>query len=908
MHSKSNPPLTGRPITGRPQSTPKRRILQHYKCLSFEKSLLVISFFLIVLNSSAQNSNITLSLKNVTLEEVLKEIKEQSGKSILYNNNLIEKFNNESIDIKNLYFEEVLKQILNPKKLNFRIVEDVIVIEPNQTRKERRKNEIRTQIIRGTIIDKQTKVTLPGANIIALNTKPYVTAISDETGNYILEGVPLGRHNVMISYMGYKTITVPNLIISASKEFVLYVNLEEKLNIIEKVKVSAHNKKDAINGSASVSARSFTIEETQRYAGSMGDPSKMASNYAGVVSVNDGRNDIVIRGNAPGGLLWKLEGIQIPNPNHFSTYGTTGGPVPVINPNSLTNSDFFTGAFPAEYGNATAGVFDLKMRNGDDKKHEFMFQYSFMGIEAGLEGPLSKKSKSSYIVNYRYSTLGILDEIGLLGKNTIPAIPKYQDLNFKICFPKTKIGKFSLFGIGGLAHMEYMFKEENDDDFDTHDENENLNNNIFSNMLAVGLSHLKLFSEKSYLKTVIAYTGMSMGESTDTIISINSTLPKRDAKGYENKFILNSFYSYKLNPKNNFKIGLSYTFADQFYIDSTVTETGDFKNSLSADGNYMFLSLYGQWQHKFSDKSILNSGIHSQYLTFNNTFSVEPRIGFRYLPNKKHSFSMGAGLHSQMQASILYLFETQLPDNSYIRTNSDLKMTKSLHLIVAYDYSPAKNFRFKIEPYFQYIFDAPVEKRKSTFSALNIGADFIYPVVDSLYSKGTGKNYGLDITIEKFFSKSYYFLVTGSLYESKYKGSDGVERNTIFNGNYSINALGGVEIKLGKFSALSLDTKISFLGNRRFIPVNLQNSDTAGHTIYNYDSAYSERYKDYFRLDLKAGIRWNRKKTTHYFVVDILNVFNNRNIDKQLYNRNVSAMSTMYQMGRFPNFIYKIEF
>ena len=319
-----------------------------FERINFVKLFLVIVFMSGSLYVSAQNSNVNISLENVPVKEKPDEAKEQ-------------------------------------------------------TRKDKKTNRKFTQTIRGTVIDDQTKTTLPGANIIVVNSNPLIGTVSDANGNFALEKVPVGRHDLMASYMGYKTISIPNLIITSAKEFVVEIKLEEEINTIEEVKVIAHNKKDALNTASTVSARSFTIEETLRYAGSMGDPSKMAANYGGVVSVDDGRNDIIIRGNAPGGLLWKLEGIQIPNPNHFSTYGTTGGPVPIINQHNLANSDFFTGAFPAEYGNATAGVFDLRMRNGNHQKHEFTFQFSFMGTELGIEGPITKKSKSSYLFNYRYS-------------------------------------------------------------------------------------------------------------------------------------------------------------------------------------------------------------------------------------------------------------------------------------------------------------------------------------------------------------------------------------------------------------------------------------------------------------------------------------------------------------------------
>ena len=292
-----------------------------------------------------------------------------------------------------------------------------------------------TQTLRGRIVDEVDNTPLIGVNIIVVSTTDaQLGSTTDVEGNYRIENVPVGRQTLKVTYVGYEEQTVSNIVVTAGKEVVLNFGLRESVSQLNELVIVADTKEDKTatnNDLAVVSARSFNVDDTKRYAGALGDPSRMAANFAGVVGGNDSRNDIVVRGNSPTGMLWQLEGLNIPNPNHFGALVSTGGPVSILNNNNLDKSDFMTSAFPAQYGNATAGVFDLKLRDGNNQKREFMGQVGFNGFEFGAEGPFSKTSKASYILNYRYSTLAIFQALGIefgTGSNT----PLYQDLNFKV--------------------------------------------------------------------------------------------------------------------------------------------------------------------------------------------------------------------------------------------------------------------------------------------------------------------------------------------------------------------------------------------------------------------------------------------------------------------------------------------
>lgn len=764
-----------------------------------------------------------------------------------------------------------------------------------------------TQTIRGTVTDKQSKETLIGAGIVLIDSTTFKAASTDINGNFRLDNVEVGRRTFKISYMGYRD-NFATVIVTSGKEVVLNIELEQSVVTTKDVVITAEREKDKSNNQlATVSARSFTIEETSRYAGSIGDPSRMAANYAGVSGANDSRNDIIIRGNSPLGLLWRLNGIEIPNPNHFGSLGSTGGPVSILNNNVLDKSDFMTGAFPAEYGNALAGVFDLQMRSGNNEKHEFLGQVGFNGFELGAEGPLKRKNNSSYLVNYRYSTLGVFNELGI-NVGTGAAVPKYQDLSFKFDLPTQKAGRFTVFGIGGMSNIEVLDKDRDTTKENLYD-NDIRSDGYFSNNMAVmGIGHTYFFNTTTFSK--INFSASHSGEKyeIDTIRDYDeAAIPQYRNNSSQQKYITDISINKKFSAKNFLKTGITINFYNFDYVDSVYND-GEWKSLTDFQGQAALYKFYSQWQHRFTDHLTLNSGVFAQMYDLNNTYAVEPRLGLRWEIRSNQSISLGTGLHSQIQPQYIYVVKSKMADDSYIQTNKDLDLTRSYHAVLAYDRTLTTDMRLKVETYYQYLFDVPVEKRKTHFSVLNEGADFQVSGVDSLFNDGTGTNYGVEITLEKFYSRGFYFLLTGSFFESKYKGSDGIERNTAFNGNYVTNALAGREWTIRNKNVIAINLKTTYAGGKRYIPIDLKESQLTGETEYDFDHAYEDRRKDYFRTDIKFAYRVNRKKATHEFALDINNIFDTQNIFQQTYNAKTNSVKTEYQLGFLPIPMYKLTF
>lgn len=767
-----------------------------------------------------------------------------------------------------------------------------------------------SQTIKGTVIDKQSQSPIPGVLITILSSDPIKKTLTDLDGLYKLENVAPGRYDIQFKYTGYKEITIPNVIVTVGKEVVLDVSLEEKVSDIKEVTIVGNKKNETINELSSVSARSFSTEEVNRFAGGRSDPSRMAANFAGVSTPDDTRNDIVIRGNSPTGVLWRIEGLNVPNPNHFSTIGTTGGPVSGINTNLLKNSDFFTSAFPAEYGNANAGVFDLGFRNGNSDKREHMLQFGMLtGLEAMSEGPIKKGNGSSYVFAYRYSFTGIAQAIGLNIGTT--ATPFYQDLSFKINSGKTKLGRFTLFGLAGTSRISFKH-----DKIDTNDlfAFPNRDSYFTSKVALFGLSHTARVNDKSYFKTIVGVTLSGSDYDEDTINKqTNEVTRVLENQTTQIRFSFNSSYNLKVNSKLFLKFGVleELVHLNLFYRNRNWSpdwiQIWDFNDYTS------LVQGYGHMKYNFSDKLTLNLGVRTQYLTLNKSFSLEPRFGLKLQLNQKNALSFGYGMHSQMQPTDVYFYRTLDANNVYQQTNKNLDFTRSQHFVLGYDVNPVKDWRVKTEVYYQYISNVPVTIDSSSYSMLNTGAGFTPNEEGYLQNTGTGENYGFELTIEKFFSKGYYALLTGSIYESTYKGSDGVKHNTAFNGKFVYNILLGKEFKIGKEkrNTFSIDVKFTQAGGRFFTPIDLAASQVAQRQILMGDDyAFTARNPDFLRMDVKTGFTFNSKKrkVSQSVFFDIQNVTNNKNVFAQRYNVNTNSINTAYQIGLFPNFVYKLQF
>ncbi len=554
------------------------------------------------------------------------------------------------------------------------------------------------------------------------------------------------------------------------------------------------------------------------------------------------------------------------------------------------------------------GVFDLKMRNGNNEKHEFLFQFGFNGAELMAEGPLSKKKKASYLISYRYNDLVLFQKMGVsIGTN---ALPVYQDLSFKLNFPHKK-GVTSIFGLGGLSDISILAEETGENDVYALD---NSNTYYSSTVGILGLNHKRRIGNSSYVNFSLAYqTGINDIKNDTVDLNYQNPFLTYLNKSYINKLTSVAFYNKKLNSKNVFKTGLQ---TDVYFLnlnDSVYQRSiEEYVVLRSFKGNLMLFQPYFQYQYRPNPNMTFNVGVHYQILTNNNTGMIEPRAGWNWFPTEKSKISFGYGLHSQMLPMEVYFYETMV-NNEKIKPNEKLGFSKSHHFILGYQHFFPFGIQAKAELYYQHLFDIPVDVNINSYSMANFGANFVDPFPMYMANNGLGRNYGLDLTLEKYLDKGFYFLVTGSLYQSFYTPSNGKEYNTAFSGDYTFNALSGYEFKFkpkknGQQHSLTLDLKFTRNGGRRYTQILLEESIAINNEVRDNENAFSLKYDDYMKGDIRIGYRIVGKKITQEFALDMQNFTNRKNILLEQYNPNTQQIDQTFQTGRLPIGLYRIYF
>jgi hypothetical protein len=770
------------------------------------------------------------------------------------------------------------------------------------------------QWVKGTVVDKESRIPLAGAVVRIADMDATFAQTTDSAGHFSIAGVTTGKHIVATSYMGYHEQILPDVLVTSGKEVILVIELEEAAVKMKEVTISS--KREHVNEMAVVSAKTFDVQETERYAGSRADPARMVSNFAGVQGGNDSRNDIVVRGNSPQGVLWRLEGIDIPNPNHFSVPGTTGGPVTMLNSKVLANCDFFTGAFPAEYGNGVAAAFDLKFRNGNSERYEYTAQLGLLGTELAVEGPLSKKTGASFLVAYRYSTLQLFQSFNI--KIGTSSVPRYQDLNLKVNLPLGKKDNLSFFGIAGTSSIDLVVSKLTAPTSELYGESDRDQYFTSGNAVA-GAQYRHTFSNKVYTQVTIAQT-------VADVVARHEKVFRNTAYGVDSlKHILGfNFRTFstvahwmlnkKISATQTLRVGLLSNYYYLNLADSSrqyPTTLQQWQHRLNFTGGTQLLQAYLQYKFRPHSNITVNTGLHGQYLTHNASAAIEPRIAMLWLLGRQYRFTAGYGLHSQLQP--LYQYFAQLP-GSTVQHNREIGFTRSHHLIAGVENTIKNSIRLKVETYYQYLFDVPIETRvNSSYSALNQGSSFSRDFPGYLQNTGVGYNYGAEFTAEKRMQQGYYVLLTGSVFDSRAKGNDGIYRNTDFNTGYAANALMGFERPFGKHNTLIGGAKVTIAGGRLYSPVDTGASRTYGDAVVVDAQRNTLRLPAYFRADIRLGVRLDRNQLTHEICVDLVNLLNTKNVLSYAWSYDLATQGKQpfyyqYQLGFLPLFYYRVDF
>jgi hypothetical protein len=740
-----------------------------------------------------------------------------------------------------------------------------------------------SQTVRGNISDATNQQKLARVTVSLAETE-YKT-FTNENGDFIIKNVPPGRYTAIVTNVGYSTKKITELLLQSGKELILNVTLEPSVNQLSETTVTATSPN--LSG-ALTSINTITTEQVMRYPATFMDPARLAQSFAGVAVNNDQSNGISVRGNNPNTLQWRLEGVEIVNPNHTSNAGTfgdlptaAGGGVNILSAQLLGNMNFLTGAFPAEYGNVLGGVMDMRLRKGNDTEREYTAQMGFIGIDLSAEGPFSKKSKASYLVNYRYSFTGLL---GLGGIDFGGEAIAFQDLSFNFSIPTKKLGDFTIFGMGGKSSNVFTSPENSTE---WEEEKDQYNIDFQSKMGAAGVTHEKRFGNVLW-RNVVAISGT---ESERLQASSFGDRPNSLSQNFLSKRLisLSSILQQPLGKRNSIKYGMYAT------LQKDGLSIQEIANRKFFDENTL-LQPFATVTLRPSERLTANIGVHYLYYSMSNSNSVEPRLSAAYRLNEKQTISAGYGLHSQQQPPLLY-------------ATSRLDLNKAHHFILNHTFITSKSSFFKTELFYQRLFNIPnIPINQSLIFPISSGINLIDVVPFTQYvNSGNGTNYGVEFTYQKYLTDGFFILANTTLYSSTFEIANQTF-DTRFNGNYIFNLTIGKEWERTKNRTLGVNGRVVYMGGFRDTPIDLQASRYFKTTVYEPNMPFSIQQANFFRPDLRIYWRKSKAKYSRMLSLDIQNFANYKNEAFRYYDSFLDKVVVKKQLGLIPMINYRWEF
>ena len=757
-----------------------------------------------------------------------------------------------------------------------------------------------TQTVRGQVCDVASGEPMIGVTITVENGTTMGT-VSDTDGNFIINNVPVGRHSVRASYIGYEPLLLKEQLVTSGKELVLNLRMRESISELGEVVVKPRvNKQQPLNEMAQVGARMFSVEEATRYAGGMADPARTASMFAGVAT-GGATNGISIHGNSPQMLQWRVEGVEVPNPNHFAEITEAGGGVfTSLNGTVLANSDFLTGAMPAEFGNALSGAFDMKMRVGNNTKYEHAIQVGTLGVDFASEGPLGKDSKASYLVNYRYSFLEIAKKLHAINmeKETLD----YQDLSFKLNIPTTKAGSFAVWFTGLIDNYENEVPDVSEWEtlWDMNDSWSRQRN------CAVGITHTYRFKTGGTLHSSVAYTGAYRKLGVNNYDEQMTKTPGMDGRNSQWNVIISAQHQHKFSSRYTMQNGFEHQHLDfNTWLDWIHETGGPLYRVYESNGNTGLTRLYTNHKVALSNRLSTVAGVNVMWFNLNNQWLVEPRVSVQYKTSPTSTLSLAYALNSRKETTDTY-FVTMDDKNP----NENLGLTRSHHISASFAQRLGENAMLKIEPYWQWLFDVPVEQG-TTYSILNHRSFF---QDRALVNKGAGRNYGIDLTLERYLKNGLYGMLTATLFKSEYRDAQGEWHHSRHDRGYITNILGGKEWMVGKArkNVFGINGRLTLMGGDRYTPIpeGITFEDVANRadkSIPEIDGLdpYSAQMGMNVGYAFSVKYTINKKHTSHHFILEYLQM---KTFQGQTFDLKTHEIIDKFTSLTFPNIAYRVEF
>jgi hypothetical protein len=746
------------------------------------------------------------------------------------------------------------------------------------------------QIVSGEISDGLGKP-LASANIQLIGPDSAFLAVSAQDGKFSVSVTP-GRYWIKATFTGYRAFE-EELLVIAGKSNYLKVSLTESPTQLTDVEVSSGLASE-IPGSYSIS-----IEKTMRVPANFFDPVRMATSLPGVVGTNDQGNSVSVKGYSPNAMLWRLQGLDIVNPNHLANAGTlsdrpvaNGGGVSILSSQVLDRTNFYSGTLPVQYGNALSGVMDMSLRPGSKTSREHTVQASLIGIDLATEGPMGKigtdASDASYLVNYRYSTVGLLSQLGV---NFGDEVINFQDLTFNLDFDHKKGGNLSVFGFGGLSSNKFERKPQ--DEWET--EKDRYNIDFTGRVFGTGFTNTDPVGNHAVLKTGLAVSGQyqERKSASETISD-----PHVASELFQsNRTLVSALIDFKTIKSSRFSwnVGaISTSYWNEMNSETVWTNPPPDQSNLYGVFNTTLIQVYYNTDWRLGNKWSLTSGVRMVYPTQKREGAIEPRIVVNRIM-RHGSLYLSYGSTSQLNQP-----QTNISSSDFIGLNYARQVT------LGYSQMLNSGVRLMGQAYFHYLWRVPVtlSNAPQQYSTMNQFEDW---PVSVLWPNGKGRNYGVESTLEKKFMNKLYFLVSGSWYKSEFRLEEGSYQPTRFNGNFTSSLNGGKEWSK-RNKTFGIHTRVLYLGGLRQPFIDPIQSQTYGTTVYSNSNEFAVKLPNYFRIDLRASWRKNKPGYTRTISIDIQNLTAQQNLAYRYFDTYTQRVEKKNQLGLIPVLVYRIDF
>lgn len=737
-----------------------------------------------------------------------------------------------------------------------------------------------TQVVKLSFVNQQTKLPIAGLNVQI--TKYALSSTTDHQGEVRFEQVPLGRFEVEASSVEYGKHIFKELLLEHSRQFVLSLELQPIAQELQAIEVNSGSSRNT----AMMSVESITNEQIMRFPATFFDPARLAMTFAGVANINDQANNVSVRGNSPDFVQWRLEGVEIVNPNHLNNAGTfadkpaaAGGGTNILSAQMLGKMDFLSGAFPSSgYANALSGVFDMNLRNGNNEKYQHVIQAGLLGLDLSSEGPISKKSGSSYLFNYRYSFTGLLTQAGVnFGGEAII----FQDIAFTLNFPTKKLGTFTFFGMGGTSANEF----KPDEDSSTWETSKDLSSvDFYGRMGLIGMKHSAKVFKNWNLRTVVVNSAQ---ESLRNQYSGNQNID----------------YDYSARNYTSFNVSATGNVGKLFGLNAGVSGSHQYYKNNFINSSLRFYALdntlvqpYVKVSNRYRSRLNYTLGFISPYYSLSGSQYMEPRLSANYQLSAKHQIKAAYGLHSQ-GLTTRAVFEQM-----------EFKPHRAHHFTLGYQFNVDEKQSFYTEVFYQNLFNlVRIDSvYLSTLNGTELGnfTDAVYTVGQ----KNQGRNYGIELNYKRYLDKGFFALANATFYKSQFKAFDNKFYNTRFAGNYIYNLTLGKEWENRSGRILGLNGRVNWVGGFRDYSIQYLDVDQRRYVYYDVLSPLVVKYDDYFRVDLRAYIKRTKKRGSETISLDIQNATGRKNAGQNYYDVFLQQVAQRKQLGLIPMINYRWEF